>query len=629
MRLTVLFVLIVDSCAATALGQAHRHREMVVSADMTWSYFVGTSEPDAAWRGLGFNEQLWAQGRGGFGYGDGDDGTTIPKTRSVYLRKSFTIVDISALISATLYMDYDDGFVAYLNGREIARSAGMQSSYPRYNELSTVSHEAVLRQGQVPESFSIPADRFQLGDNVLAVQVHNTTANSSDMTSNAFLIVSVDDPERHYGPLPPWLYDDGEILNDLRTNGSVLPLLVVTTENEQAIPYNRYIEHPKIMAHMGIIHNGPEQRNRLGDTCNEYDSAIGIEVRGFSSAYKWDKKPYGIETRTADGNNLNVGLFGFPKENDWTLNASYYDRSFIRNPLIHEMSRRMGQYSSRTRHCELILNGEYRGIYILMEKIKRDKNRVAVTKMDANDISGEALTGGYIYEYGLHGSHGLDKRILRYPKSEDVTPEQLDYIWAYDAHFRQVMQSSQRAHPDTGYPSIIDVNSFVDEMLIQEIGKSVDAYIFSSYFHKDRNGPLRAGPCWDFDQSFGNSVNRGGHLYTDWIFTENNDATVWPLLFADAAFQAKMRARYRSLRQGAFRTEDLLAYIDDHVTFLSEAQVRNFTVWRTIGVHTWREPDALVGINSYQEEIDYFKDWLVQRLEWLDAYFDAGVRQRR
>ena len=156
-----------------------------------------------------------------------------------------------------------------------------------------------------------------------------------------------------------------------------LPIFIIETDNKQ-IP-----DEPKITARLGIVYNGPGQTSSMFQTPNHYNGYIGIELRGNSTQH-YPKKPYAIETRDSLGENLNVSLLGMPAENDWVLRASYFDHTFIRNPLACHMSRLTGRWASRCRLVELVLNGEYMGIYILMEKIKRD-NGITVSHCFLND----------------------------------------------------------------------------------------------------------------------------------------------------------------------------------------------------------------------------------------------------
>jgi hypothetical protein len=173
------------------------------------------------------------------------------------------------------------------------------------------------------------------------------------------------------------------------TLSSNLPIVVIDTQGQTIR------DEPKITAKMGIINNVLGHRNNNGDPFNGYDGFIGIEVRG-NSTQDYPKKSYGFETRHEDGENNNVELLGLPKENDWVLYGPYADKSLMRNVLIFQLSRDIGRYAPRTKFCELIINDQYRGIYVLMEKIKQDRNRVDIAKLDENDVAGDSLTGGYI-----------------------------------------------------------------------------------------------------------------------------------------------------------------------------------------------------------------------------------------
>ena len=143
--------------------------------------------------------------------------------------------------------------------------------------------------------------------------------------------------------------------------------------------------------------NNPDGENTITDSFNDYDGKITIEKRGNSSQDQ-EKPPYRFETVTDDGNNNNVQLLGLPEENDWVLYAPWSDKSLIRNVLIYELSNDMGRYAPRTRFIELYINEAYKGVYVLMEKIKRDKNRVAISALEPGDQSGDAVTGGYIFK---------------------------------------------------------------------------------------------------------------------------------------------------------------------------------------------------------------------------------------
>jgi hypothetical protein len=183
------------------------HWEMAVDAHAYWRYFVGTSEPPADWKDIGFDASSWLYGKGGIGYGDGDDSTVVEPCMSVYMRQTFTVTDTSRLCRCLLSMDYDDGFVAYLNGVEIARS-NVDGYPPPYNQPTNSDHEALMYQGGLPEDFEVPWALFKSlmipGTNVLAIQTHNISMSSTDLSSIPFLFFGMTDNAVQFQSPPGW-----------------------------------------------------------------------------------------------------------------------------------------------------------------------------------------------------------------------------------------------------------------------------------------------------------------------------------------------------------------------------------------------------------------------------------------
>ncbi|GIL21778.1 MAG: hypothetical protein BroJett042_02910 [Bacteroidota bacterium] len=404
------------------------------------------------------------------------------------------------------------------------------------------------------------------------------------------------------------------------------------------------LDEPKITADMGIIDNGPGQRNNLTDPFNNYEGKIGIEIRG-SSSQSFPKKQYSIELRDEAGEGIDAPLLGLPPEEDWVLFAPYNDKSLMRDVLAYKIGRDLGRYAPRTRYCELVLNGNYQGIYVLIEKIKRDKNRVDINKLNPDENSGNDLTGGYIIKidketgsgnggwtsnYAPPNRSGSQTIFYQYdyPKAADISTEQKNYIKQYMIDFETTLIGSNYNDPVTGYSRYIDVDSFIDFFIVNEVSKNVDGYRLSTFLHKQRDsdgGKLVMGPVWDFNLGFGNADYCTTGTPTGWVTGFNSlcpgDYWLipfwWSKLNQDPNYRGKLGARWAELRAGKLQTTQLHSYIDSVYTVLSsEAALRNFTRWPVLGQYVW--PNYYVG-NSFQEEIIWLKNWITQRMSWLDA----------
>ena len=602
------------------------HWETAIFAEDDWRYIVPSFAVETGWNTIEFDVSNWDEGPGGFGYGDGDDGTIIDPAISVYFRRNFSVSDLTKLSSAVLSADYDDGFVAYLNGYEIGRSYNLSEpgTFVPYDETTTYDHEASLYNGGLPENFildSLELDSFLTnGENVFAVQIHNVGINSSDMSGNFYLSFGITDDSEFY-ETPPWWFQEPIILN-----GFNLPIILIDTYGVE-IP-----DEPRIPASMGIINN-ESGINYIDDPFNDFDGSITIERRGNSSQWQ-GKTPYRFETVDDEGENSNVELLGMPAENDWVLYAPWQDKTMIRNVLTYQLSNEMGRYASRSRHVELYLNDEYRGIYVLMEKIKRDGNRVDISKLNPDEITGDDVTGGYILKFdwfytgdNIGGFESeFDNMIYNYhyPKPSDIVPEQEAYIEEYINEFETIMMGTDYTNDSTGYPSMMNVESFVDFILLQELAKNVDAYRLSTYIYKDKesiDNRLTAGPVWDFNHGFGNCDYGETWEVDNWLLEYNPEggdqmAFWWELLWEDLAFQHKAAVRYTELRQTIFSEEHIYSIIDSIADYLGPAVDRNFARWPLLGNYIW--PNYYV-FDTYEEEIDYLKSWTTQRLAWMDS----------
>jgi hypothetical protein len=420
---------------------------------------------------------------------------------------------------------------------------------------------------------------------------------------------------------------------------SNLPLIVIETDSQNIQ------DGIKINARMKIIFNNPPQRNYSTDPGNIYDGIVGIEIRGSYSA-SLPQKPYGFETRDSLGNNLNIPILNMPEENDWILLANYNDKVFMRNTLAFDLFTKMGHYQTRTRLCEVLINNNYQGIYVLTEKIKQDKNRVNISKLTSADTSGIALTGGYIikidYDDGT-GKDGWESNyaaidrtksrpyfIYSYPKPDEIVNQQKQYIQSFVTKIDSILRSPNWADPTEGYRKYLNVSSFIDYFIVGEVSRNVDTYKKSAFFYKDRDdidGRLQPGPVWDLDWAWKNIAECmvDGIDGSGWTYLISSVCRSWPVppgwvvkLLEDSAFANELHTRYTSLRKTLLSEEYFNHYIDSIYTLVSEAQVRHYQKWKILGVNVGT-PEVDEQPKTFEGEITKFKNWITTRLKWLDA----------
>jgi hypothetical protein len=413
---------------------------------------------------------------------------------------------------------------------------------------------------------------------------------------------------------------------------SNLPIMVILTDidPDTNLPID-IPDEPKVLATMQLIYRPDGTRNYLTDITNDtflnYNGRIGIELRG-SSSQVLEKKPYGFTTLMEDDeSNNNVNLLGMPSENDWVLNSLAYDPSMVRDYLSYTLSSNMGNYAPRVKYIEVIVNDDYKGVYILTEKIKRDSDRVNLTKIADFDNTAPEVTGGYIVKadkingddevaWTMPNSGGWETNFLHhYPKTEDITGQQADYI---ENIFYDLATQTNPANTSIsdGYPSIIDIPSFVDYMIMAELASNPDAYQFSTFFHKDRAGKLRAGPIWDYNLSFGNDLFVFGFdrsFYDIWQFEfENTGAKFWKDLFQEDSFNCYIAKRWLELTaiNQPLNFVTISNLIDEYFNLLAESQERE--------LQRWPPEDGWPTVADQEENIIEMKVWIENRIDWMN-----------
>jgi hypothetical protein len=570
--------------------------------------FVVDGPVDTSWKQPFFVDTAWEIGEKSIGYGDGDDHTLIDTATSVYLRYRFIVTDAKGIGDLCMKVDFDDAFAAYINGKEVVRvNLGAKGTRILPGQLADRSHEAEgyrHLKSRVP-GFYIDKEKINdllvEGENVLAVQVHNDSVKGSDLSFSCDLYEVT------------WAYniynEDSRYIRLVDLDSTRLPIIVIESD-EFGVP----VKNIEVPATMKIFDSAKGAYNKAFVHSPTISVPINIEVRGQSSA-GFPKRSYNIETLDFFGNGLKAPLLGMPAETDWVLYGPFADKSLLRNALIYELARKTGQWAPRVVFCELILNGQYMGLYNLIEDIDRSHARLGLARLKPEDVSGMDVTGGYILKY----DKGSDYIQLDYPKPHKIQPEQKSYITSFFENYLQVVGSGNIFDEHRGVQNIIDYQSLTDYIIISELGKNCDAYLFSSYMHKDRDdkdGRLKFGPVWDFDLCFGNTDFQEGARTYGWQFEyyRNNRFNI-KRHFMDTNLVNLFQSRWELMRSSFLSNDSLFARIDTLTSELMPAIERNYAVWPVIDKPLFF---PAYSVNSYHEEIGHIKNWIAARTAWID-----------
>ena len=313
---------------------------------------------------------------------------------------------------------------------------------------------------------------------------------------------------------------------------------------------------------------------------------VNCEIRGRgNTTWEWPKKPYLVKLEEKQK------VFGMHKHKRWVLLANFMDRTLMRNLVSMKVASMTNlDWTPGCVPVELVLNGQHKGSYLLIEQVRVDNHRVNVTEMTKDDNAGEAVTGGYLLELDFHydnevqwgdphggcvqwGRNGGIPFGVKYPDSDDITPQQLAYIKKYVSDTAEAIYGDDFADPEKGYAKYIDVDSFIDYWIVFEVmGNHELGNPGSVFMHKDRGGKLVAGPCWDFDWGV-LSYNTSPQARTGLV---NGEAIWYARLFQDPAFKAKVKARFQELLPELKKIPD---YMDECEKLLTESAKLNFAMW--------------------------------------------------
>jgi hypothetical protein len=439
-----------------------------------------------------------------------------------------------------------------------------------------------------------------------------------------------------------------KITSTLAAQTSDLPVIVLENFNAGAVPNQQVLQ----ASYFSLFEpDGTTGRTSLA-ALPTISNRTGIKRRG-SSTINDPKGSYRVEFwQGGSEEEKNVNLLGMSNHDEWVLYAPYdFDRAMMRNALLYGISNAVGTYAPRTRFCEVYLNtdggsvdtADYQGVYVLMERISRDGDRVEVEKLEPWHDTEPEVTGGYMLsidrldpgDQGFRSTlgHPFDPPNASpqpfytyvYPKEQNITPAQSAYIRGYIDDLESALYGSNFKDPATGYRAWLDVDASIDHHLMKTFSKDPDGLRLSTYLYKPRGGKLAFGPLWDFDRAMGADSDNRSADPTGW-YASNQSETVdyftydyWGRLFEDPDFMQKWIDRWQVLRRGEFSNVSLQARIDAMAAELQESQVRNQQRWPGVSPNG----GPLSPLGGYAGEVDHLKNWVTQRAAWIDSQFVA------
>lgn len=374
----------------------------------------------------------------------------------------------------------------------------------------------------------------------------------------------------------------------------------------------------------------------------------GYHVRGQSSA-TFEKTPYRVEFRDELDQDRNLPVLGMPADADWALIGPFVDRTLIRNAFVYSLGRDMGMQAPRLQFAEVYLNydggplqqSDYQGVYAVTEIIENNGSRLDLRQLEETDLAADDLSGGYIFKFDFAaaeeptiacegsdplpggggfgmGGFGMGQSGTCWTDLEVVDPVPLNQDQENALHgYVQTLHDSLHQNPLGAWTDHADAASFVDNFIIQEFSRNMDAYLRSAYFHKDRGGKITAGPLWDYNLTFDVGGSFNNRAIEGWQYEERGGTNDWfHVLATDAAFMDQVSARYRSLRSGLLSDAEVLARIDRLSAPLAAAAERDFERWPVAELESFF---TFPNDSTWEGQLDAMRQWMPARLGWLDS----------
>ncbi|MBF0208066.1 MAG: CotH kinase family protein, partial [Oligoflexia bacterium] len=366
------------------------------------------------------------------------------------------------------------------------------------------------------------------------------------------------------------------------------------------------------------------------------------------------KKQYQIDFVDKNGKDEDYSFLGMPAASSWVITGSFADRSVIRNALVHNLGRDMGKqrnnpsFAQRNKFTEVFINKQYMGLYLAIEKPEIHENRLDIPTMSikkfelSHEISYLAQVQTDIKEVNNLTDMGTnikfrypsDKKIEKWRKeNSEVATKMMNAIMSDIQRFENALWDFSQNPQNTRYQDLVDIDSLVDYVVVQEATKNIDGYRRSLHFYKGKNGKIYFGPLWDFDLAIGNVFlpSYDSHRISGWNFPRKhyldlqNPPFWFRTLMTDPLVVSKFIIRYKELRSngGILSDNEINTRIDLMIADLGNSTERNYATWgrgrNPIVRYIYDRPPYLKGFEANFEKM---REWLLARLKWMDQNVD-------
>lgn len=406
----------------------------------------------------------------------------------------------------------------------------------------------------------------------------------------------------------------------ITTFTSNLPVIMIDTDDEKIIK-----EH-EIWGTIGVI-DGKEKQNSIVD--RKYDALLActVKLRGASSYSVFDKPQFRLKLyRKENGKKYDYPLCGLDADSEWVLNGPFLDKTAVRNSLIYHIAQGMNIWSPNTAYAEVFVNGEYQGLYVVTEPVTETYSRLGLS--DYAMFYGETAyilkrdrigtESNVIETWGTKNGKTYNQLSVSYPSKDKLTLRQKNWIKDDISKFEEVLYSEGFDNEENGYAKYIDVDSFVDYYIINEVVLNHDAGLLSTYAYKDLNGKLKMA-IWDYNNSYDNY--QWFEMKSDKFYL-NSEGTWFSRLLQDKHFVTKVVERYKALRKEKMNIEFMYNYIDQQEILIQNALDRNDKVWGysyTISLLT-NTGDRERNYATREEAISQLKEIIQKRFLFLDEH---------